>query len=43
MNDTVFKELMTLKGFVFSNARTGVNIDSIKMGWRNAWAERQGG
>ena len=49
MNDTVFKELMTLKGdagpkdFVFSNARTGVNIDSIKTGWRNAWAERQGG
>jgi len=42
MNDTVFKELMTLKGdagpkdFVFSNARTGVNIDSIKTGWRNA-------
>jgi integrase len=33
---------MTLKGdagpkdFVFSNARTGVNIDSIKTGWRNA-------
>ena len=24
------------KDFVFSNARTGVNIDSIKTGWRNA-------
>jgi hypothetical protein len=42
MNDIVFKELMTLKqdagtkDFVFSNARTGVNIDSIKTGWRNA-------
>ena len=42
MNDIVFKELMTLKQdagpkeFVFSNARTGVNIDSMKTGWRNA-------
>jgi integrase len=41
MNDIVFKELMTLKldarpKDVFSNARTGVNIDSIKTGWRNA-------
>ncbi len=42
MNDIVLKELMTLKQdagpkeFVFSNARTGVNIDSIKTGWRNA-------
>jgi hypothetical protein len=42
MNDIVFKELMTLKqdarpkDFVFSNSRTGVNIDSIKTGWRNA-------
>jgi integrase len=42
MNDIVFKELMMLKqdagpkDFVFSNARTGVNIDSIKTGWRNA-------
>lgn len=42
MNDVVFKELMALKQdagpkeFVFSNARTGVNIDSIKTGWRNA-------
>jgi integrase len=42
MNDIVFKELMLLKqdagpkDFVFSNARTGVNIDSIKTGWRNA-------
>jgi hypothetical protein len=41
MNDIVLKEL-TLKQdagpqeFVFSNARTGVNIDSIKTGWRNA-------
>ena len=24
------------KEFVFSNSRTGVNIDSIKTGWRNA-------
>ena len=42
MNDIVLKELMTLKQdagpkeFVFSNSRTGVNIDSIKTGWRNA-------
>jgi integrase len=42
MNDIVFKELMMLKQdagpleFVFSNARTGVNIDSIKTGWRSA-------
>ena len=42
MNDIVFAELKTLKqdaepkDFVFSNARTGVNIDSIKTGWRNA-------
>lgn len=42
MNDIVLKELITLKqdagpkDFVFSNARTGVNIDSIKTGWRNA-------
>src|SRR6266536_886659 len=42
MYDIVFKELMMLKqdagpqGFVFSNSRTGVNIDSIKTGWRNA-------
>jgi integrase len=42
MNNIVFKEFMTLKQdaapkeFVFSNARTGVNIDSIKTGWRNA-------
>jgi integrase len=42
MNDIVFKELIRLKqdagpkDFVFSNARTGVNIDSIKTGWRNA-------
>jgi len=42
MNDIVFKELTALKQdagpkeFVFSNSRTGVNIDSIKTGWRNA-------
>jgi hypothetical protein len=42
MNDIVFKELMMLKQdagpkeFVFSNSRTGINIDSIKTGWRNA-------
>ena len=42
MNDIVLNELITLKqdagpkDFVFSNARTGVNIDSIKTGWRNA-------
>jgi integrase len=42
ISDVVFKELMTLKQdsgpkeFVFSNSRTGVNIDSIKTGWRNA-------
>ncbi|MGI9068978.1 MAG: site-specific integrase [Pyrinomonadaceae bacterium] len=41
MNDVVFKELMALKQdagpleFVFSNSRTGVNIDSIKTGWRS--------
>ena len=37
-----FRELKALKqdagpkDFVFSNARTGVNIASIKTGWRNA-------
>lgn len=42
MNDIVFKEFTALKQdagpkeFVFSNSRTGVNIDSIKTGWRNA-------
>lgn len=42
MNDIVFNELTMLKQdagpkeFVFSNSRTGVNIDSIKTGWRNA-------
>ncbi len=42
MNDIVFAELEALKQnagpkeFVFSNSRTGVNIDSIKTGWRNA-------
>src|SRR5260370_27214283 len=42
MNEIGFKELMSLKqdagpkDFVFSNSRTGVNIDSIKTGWRNA-------
>ena len=42
MNDIVFKELMTFKQdaglqeFVFSNSRTGINIDSIKTGWRSA-------
>ena len=42
MNDVVFKELTALKQdagpkeFVFSNSRTGVDIDSIKTGWRNA-------
>ena len=42
MNDIVFKEMIALKrdagpkDFVFSNSRTGVNIDSIKTGWRNA-------
>jgi integrase len=42
MNDIVFKELTALKQdagpleFVFSNAHTGVNIDSIKTGWRSA-------
>ena len=41
-DDIVFTELLTLKHdagpkeFVFSNARTGVNIDSIKTGCRNA-------
>jgi len=42
MNDIVFKELMMLnqdagpKEFVFSNSRTGINIDSIKTDWRHA-------
>jgi integrase len=42
MNDIVLVELKALKQdagpkeFVFSNSRTGVNIDSIKTGWRNA-------
>jgi len=42
MNDVVLAELKALKqeagpkDFVFSNARTGVNIDSIRTGWRNA-------
>jgi len=42
MNDIVLKELTALKQdagpreFVFSNSRTGVNIDSIKTGWRHA-------
>src|SRR5258705_11197846 len=42
MNDVVLAELKTLRqdagpqDFVFSNSRTGVNIDSIKTGWRNA-------
>ncbi|MGI9067618.1 MAG: tyrosine-type recombinase/integrase [Pyrinomonadaceae bacterium] len=42
MNEIVFEELKALKQdagpkeFVFSNARTGVNIDSIKTGWRHA-------
>ena len=42
MDPIVFKELMMLKQdagpkeFVFSNSRTGVNIDSIKTGWRSA-------
>jgi len=42
MNEIVFEELKALKQdagpkeFVFSNSRTGVNIDSIKTGWRNA-------
>ena len=41
MNDIVLKELTALKQdagpkeFVFSNSRTGVNIHSIKTGWRN--------
>ncbi len=44
MNDTVFGELKALKqdagtrDFVFSVSKTGVNIDSIKTGWRNACA-----
>src|SRR6266446_943054 len=44
MNDTVFEELKALKqdagtrDFVFSVSKTGVNIDSIKTGWRNACA-----
>lgn len=42
MNDIVLKELMALKQdagpkeVVFSNSRTGVDIDSIKTGWRSA-------
>ncbi|MCM3869278.1 MAG: site-specific integrase [Pyrinomonadaceae bacterium] len=42
MNDIVFEELKALKqdagtrDFVFSVSKTGVNIDSIKTGWRNA-------
>jgi hypothetical protein len=42
MNDVVIEELKALKQdaepkeFVFSHARSGVNIDSIKTGWRNA-------
>ncbi len=42
MNNLVFKELMMLKQdagpkeFVFSNSRTGVNIASVKTGWRSA-------
>jgi integrase len=42
MNDIVFGELKALKqeagprDFVFSISKTGVNIDSIKTGWRNA-------
>ena len=44
MNDIVFEELKALKqdagtrDFVFSVSKTGVNIDSIKTGWRNACA-----
>jgi integrase len=44
MNDIVFGELKALKqdagtrDFVFSVSKTGVNIDSIKTGWRNACA-----
>lgn len=44
MNDIVFVELKALKqdagtrDFVFSVSKTGVNIDSIKTGWRNACA-----
>jgi integrase len=44
MNDIVFAELKALKqdagtrDFVFSVSKTGVNIDSIKTGWRNACA-----
>jgi integrase len=44
MNDRVFAELKALKqdagtrDFVFSVSKTGVNIDSIKTGWRNACA-----
>ena len=44
MNDVVFAELKALKqdagtrDFVFSVSKTGVNIDSIKTGWRNACA-----
>lgn len=44
MNDIVFEELKALKqdagtrDFVFSVSKTGLNIDSIKTGWRNACA-----
>jgi integrase len=44
MNDIVFEEFKALKqdagtrDFVFSVSKTGVNIDSIKTGWRNACA-----
>jgi integrase len=44
MNHIVFEELKALKqdagtrDFVFSVSKTGVNIDSIKTGWRNACA-----
>jgi integrase len=44
MNEIVFAELKALKqdagtrDFVFSVSKTGVNIDSIKTGWRNACA-----
>jgi len=44
MNDVVFEKLKALKqdagtrDFVFSVSKTGVNIDSIKTGWRNACA-----
>jgi len=44
MNDIVLEELKALKqdagtrDFVFSVSKAGVNIDSIKTGWRNACA-----